>query len=329
VVLGDRIEALAGASAASIAGVAVCHIHGGDRAEGIADEAMRHAITKLAHVHCAATAQSRERIIKLGERPEHVFNTGSPAIDRLDKIKPMRDAEAKELGDPRMVMLLHPSGLTDTPTLKVPQNLGERLDATILGQRRPAAGKTISMALPQVVERENHFAALTFIATSCLRTKAESSTGWHISGLLLHPNHDPGHEQILARWHKIARFTGWPIVPHLPREKFISLLKRLRMKGGLLVGNSSAGLIECAYLGVVALNVGPRQAGRERGPNVVDADPLDTVGVVRKVRKAEALAGKLKPSNLFGDGRAGVKIAAILAKLDPHEPALIRKRNTY
>src|SRR5579862_2576012 len=97
-------------SAASVGGFAVCHIHGGDRAEGIADEAMRHAITKLAHLHCASTKLSARRLIAMGERPEHVHITGSPAIDGLDRIKPMSDADARALGDPRVVMLLHPSG---------------------------------------------------------------------------------------------------------------------------------------------------------------------------------------------------------------------------
>ena len=87
VVLGDRIEAFAAASAASVGGRAVAHIHGGDRAEGVADEAMRHAITKLAHLHLAATEQSRERIVRMGERPEHVRCVGSPAIDALAAIR--------------------------------------------------------------------------------------------------------------------------------------------------------------------------------------------------------------------------------------------------
>ncbi|HZW07481.1 MAG TPA: UDP-N-acetylglucosamine 2-epimerase, partial [Phycisphaerales bacterium] len=112
VVLGDRIEAFAAASAASIAGVAVCHIHGGDRAEGIADEAMRHAITKLSHLHCAATKLSAERIVKMGEAESLVHVTGSPAIDGLQSVKPMSDADAAKLGDPRAVFLLHPSGMS-------------------------------------------------------------------------------------------------------------------------------------------------------------------------------------------------------------------------
>src|SRR5205814_7191599 len=92
VVLGDRIEAFAAASAASIGGWALAHIHGGDRAEGIADEAMRHAITKLAHLHLAATPQSGERIARMGERPAHVHVVGSPALDELGSIPALPEA---------------------------------------------------------------------------------------------------------------------------------------------------------------------------------------------------------------------------------------------
>ena len=85
-VLGDRIEAFAAASAASIGGRILAHVHGGDRAEGVADEAMRHAITKLAHLHFAATEESGERILRLGEAPSTVHVVGSPAIDGLEEI---------------------------------------------------------------------------------------------------------------------------------------------------------------------------------------------------------------------------------------------------
>lgn len=113
VVLGDRIEAFAAASAASVGGIAVCHIHGGDRAEGVADEAMRHAITKLAHLHLAASELSADRIKRMGERPDHVRVIGSPALDGLERVQPMNDAEFEELGSPEVVLLSHPIGRTD------------------------------------------------------------------------------------------------------------------------------------------------------------------------------------------------------------------------
>jgi len=112
-VLGDRIEAFAAASAASIGGIRTAHIHGGDRAEGVADEAMRHAITKLAHIHFAASAQSAERILRLGEHPATVHLVGSPSLDGLKDMAPMGDPRYRELGEPEIIFLMHPTGRSD------------------------------------------------------------------------------------------------------------------------------------------------------------------------------------------------------------------------
>ena len=86
VILGDRYEMLAAASAALILGIPVAHIHGGEITEGAYDDAIRHAITKLSYLHFAATDQYRKRIIQMGESPERVFNTGAPGIDGIENL---------------------------------------------------------------------------------------------------------------------------------------------------------------------------------------------------------------------------------------------------
>ncbi len=278
VVLGDRVEAFAAASAASVGGVAVAHVHGGDRAEGIADEAMRHAITKLSHLHCAATEQSAERIRRMGERPEHVRVTGSPGVDGLRDVAPMDDAAAAEMGEPRVVALLHPSGLG-------------------------AAGERAA-------------------AAAVARVAAAYPTLW------LAPNHDPGREAIEAV--RTGRGAAWETTDHLSRERFVALLKRLRARRGVLVGNSSAGLIEAAALGVRAVNIGPRQDGRERDANVIDV-PLARLGELGAAVRRAVMMEMARPSARFGDGRAGERIARLLAgrEIDPRSAALLRKRNAY
>jgi len=85
-VLGDRIEAMAGALAAVTTGRVLAHVHGGDVALGDFDESLRHAITKLAHVHFTATRQSRRRVLRLGEDPRRVFLVGAPGLDRLREL---------------------------------------------------------------------------------------------------------------------------------------------------------------------------------------------------------------------------------------------------
>jgi UDP-hydrolysing UDP-N-acetyl-D-glucosamine 2-epimerase len=109
-VLGDRIEAFAAASSAAIAGVRVVHIHGGDRAEGVADESMRHATSKLAHLHLCASAGSAERLWRMGETDSRIIVAGSPALDGLDAMPPLDDERYRALGSPEIVFLLHPTG---------------------------------------------------------------------------------------------------------------------------------------------------------------------------------------------------------------------------
>jgi UDP-hydrolysing UDP-N-acetyl-D-glucosamine 2-epimerase len=297
VVLGDRIEAFAAASAASIAGIGVCHIHGGDRAEGIADEAMRHAITKLAHLHCAATKLSADRIRRLGENPAQVFVTGSPAIDGLDRVRPLSKAEADLLGDPTIVVLVHPSGIS-------PED--------------DAGWATTAFALASVCGASKH---------GCSEREGSSHA------LLVGPNCDPGSERIRERWHELQRRFGCKVVNHLPRGTFLGLLRRLSARGGVLIGNSSAGLIEAAALKVRVINLGPRQNGRERGGLVVDMPDYSDASC-DSVRAAYSMLEKDRwpsagRSHPYGDGRAGPRIAALLAKTDPHDPALLRKRNSY
>jgi UDP-hydrolysing UDP-N-acetyl-D-glucosamine 2-epimerase len=275
VVLGDRIEAFAAASAASIAGIAVAHIHGGDRAEGVADEAMRHAITKLAHLHLPATAQSAERLARLGERADDIHAVGSPAIDALDRVEPMEDAAFAALAAPRFVLLLHPIGRTD--------------------------------------EAEEHAASVVLDA---LRDAPV---------LALHPNFDPGRTGILR-----ALLNAPPTVrleQHLPRDRFVALLKRLGRTHGALVGNSSAGLIEAPALGCPSVDIGQRQAGRERPAGLTAWAAEDA----RAIRAAidTALAGDRSAPHPYGDGHAGARIAALLASTDPHDERRLRKRCAY
>lgn len=110
--LGDRGEMLAGAIAAMYQCIPVVHIHGGERS-GTVDEPVRHAISKLAHYHFVATAQSRERLIRMGERPDAVFVTGAPGLDGLTEVrKPSREEWCQEFGfDPSLpvgLFVYHP-----------------------------------------------------------------------------------------------------------------------------------------------------------------------------------------------------------------------------
>lgn len=114
VILGDRFESMAICQAAMVAQIPIAHIHGGESTEGLIDEAVRHSITKMAHLHFTATETYRQRVIQLGEQPENVFNFGAPGIDSVRSFtllakKDLSDAiEFDVSGCPYMVVTYHP-----------------------------------------------------------------------------------------------------------------------------------------------------------------------------------------------------------------------------
>lgn len=310
VVLGDRIEAFAAASAASIAGIAVCHIHGGDRAEGIADEAMRHAITKLSHLHCAASKQSAKRIIAMGEPSHAVHVTGSPAIDGLNRVRPMRDDEYRAMGAPLALVLLHPSGLPERDELRLAHAAAYAVDIMSAGDSVLALAPNAD-AGREVIDR--------FLRRRCGTPRARAAYA-QVSGRMVF--------RTRARAAPGGDARSWRYCPHLPRPAFLSLLKRLAVEDvGVLVGNSSAGLIEAGALGVRVLNLGPRQDGRERHDLVVDVSLAEAGHTASKLDWLLSLDRSGAAPHPFGDGRAGPRIAALLAKTDP--APLLRKRNAF
>ncbi len=269
-VLGDRIEAFASAAAASIAGVRVAHMHGGDRAQGVADEAMRHAISKLAHIHLPATQQSADRLARMGEDATRIHIVGSPAIDDLDSFSRLDDEQFEQLGRPDVVVLMHPVGCEDS------------------------------------VEAQG----MRTILKSC------ANAG---NVLVLDPNHDPGRVGII----QAIQDSGLTRASHLPRSTFIALLRRAH----LLIGNSSAGLIEAAALGLPAINIGSRQAGREKPASVMDVATPDEAELLQAITTAMQ-RGTVDIVHPYGNGSTGRRTAVLLADFDPAAHP-ITKRNTF
>lgn len=113
VVLGDRFEIFAATSAAMIAGIPVAHLHGGETTEGAFDEAIRHSITKMSHLHFVAAEEYRQRVIQLGEHPERVFNFGGMGIDAIRHIKLLSREELEcslelSFGKKNLLVTFHP-----------------------------------------------------------------------------------------------------------------------------------------------------------------------------------------------------------------------------
>ncbi len=116
VVLGDRFEILAAVTAALFVRIPVLHLHGGEVTEGVLDESIRHAITKMSHVHCVATEQYRHRVIQLGEQPSRVHCVGGLGVDVIHKTKLMARAELEtalgfKFRDKNLLITFHPETL--------------------------------------------------------------------------------------------------------------------------------------------------------------------------------------------------------------------------
>ena len=133
VVLGDRYEILAAVSTALFYKIPVAHLHGGEITEGAYDDCIRHAITKMSHLHLTSTEEYRNRVIQLGEQPERVFNVGAIGIENIKKVPLMSKRELEEslgfeMGNKCLLVTYHPVTLENSTAEEQSQNLLNSLD---------------------------------------------------------------------------------------------------------------------------------------------------------------------------------------------------------
>lgn len=133
VVLGDRFEILAAVSAALFYKIPVAHLHGGEITEGAYDDCIRHAITKMSHLHFTSTEAYRQRVIQLGEQPERVFYVGALGVENTKRIVPLSRLELEEsihfpLGEKSLLVTFHPVTLEKHTAASQCQNLLDALD---------------------------------------------------------------------------------------------------------------------------------------------------------------------------------------------------------
>lgn len=280
-VLGDRGEMLAGAIAALHLGIPVAHLHGGERS-GTVDEPVRHAITKLSHIHLVATDESRERVVRMGEHAGQVHVVGAPGLD----------------------------GIVGHPTPERPVLL-QRLGL-------PADARYALVLFHPVVQEAQDAGAQTRALLQALRAEWLEAGG---HALWLAPNADAGSGAIVAELAQaaVARLHR---VTHLPRPDYLDALAG----ADLLLGNSSSGIIEAASFGTPVVNVGSRQRLRQRNANAVDCGA--EAGAIGAAIRSATRHGRHPPVNVYGDGRAGERIAHLLATL-PLPRSLLDKCNAY
>ncbi len=133
VVLGDRFEIFAACQAAMAHRIPIAHIHGGEITEGAVDDAIRHAISKMSHLHFTATERYRQRVIQLGEQPQRVFNVGAPGLDNIVRLQLLDKPQLEQvidfkLGKRNLLVTFHPVTLENATAAAQFDHLLKALD---------------------------------------------------------------------------------------------------------------------------------------------------------------------------------------------------------
>ncbi len=283
--IADRYETMATAVAAAYMNIPLAHLQGGE-VTGNIDEKVRHAVTKLADYHLVATHKAAERVIRMGEDPDFVFVTGCPSIDIAARV------------------LAEPS--PDINPFEKYGGVGAEVDLS--------NGYLVVMQHPVTSEYE--------LARRQVTETLYAIRDLGLPTLWFWPNVDAGSDGTskgIRAFRELEQPRNIHFFKDIPPEDFLHLIKRSRA----IVGNSSVAIRECSFLGVPAVNIGSRQDGRERGPNVIDVG-YDRAAIMRAV---ETLLSRPRPQGvpLYGDGRAGERIARVLAEV----PLKFTKRLMY
>lgn len=295
VVYADRFEGFAAVIAASQMNIPVAHIEGGDLTEGGAlDDSVRHAMSKLSHIHLTTNKQATNRILGMGEESWRVHTVGFPAIDMI--------AEGNFATESEIVEQLK------------------------LDMQRP-----IVLFTQHSVTTE--FEKAGEQVTSSLKAM-ESLANEGIQVILTYPNNDAGAKVIINKLELLKKKNMQNIQLHrsLGRYLYHGVLALAKNKNTIVacVGNSSSGVKETPAFGCPTVNIGSRQQGRLRGGNVIDANYSadEIIDAVKKcINDASFRASCRITNNPYYLGGAGKKIAKILAATSIDQK-LLRKRMT-
>lgn len=295
VVYADRFEGFAAVIAATQMNVPTAHIEGGDLTEGGAlDDSVRHAMTKLSHLHFTTNQQATNRILAMGEEAWRVHTVGFPAIDLISEDR-----------------------------FALPEEVRGRLD---LDLDRP-----VVLFTQHSVTTEFDRAA-DQVAPSLAAMRRLAARGVQV--ILTYPNNDAGGRQIIEALQQFAEEGVENVQLHrsLGRHLYHGVLALARdpARRVACVGNSSSGIKETPAFGCPTVNIGSRQDGRLRGGNVLDAaydaDAIEAA-VTRCLDDASFREASRTAENPYWLGGAGPKVARVLADV-PLDQKLLRKRMT-
>lgn len=276
ITIADRFETIATSIAAAYQNIPLIHIQGGE-VTGNIDEKVRHANTKLADVHLVASEDAKQRVIKMGEDPKTVFNTGCPSIDIAK-------------------MVLESPQLNFNPIEKY-GGVGE------IGDWKN--GYIVVMQHP--VTNEYNKAKDDILKTLHTIKELDIPTFW------FWPNVDAGADGTsngIRSFREIEKPRNIRFFKNMESDDFLKLL----FNSKCLIGNSSVGIRECSFLGVPVVNIGTRQNRRLRGTNVIDVDYSKTH--IKEAIQKQIETAKMEGEQIYGDGDSGKKIADVLARID-------------
>jgi UDP-hydrolysing UDP-N-acetyl-D-glucosamine 2-epimerase len=276
---------MATAIAASYMNIPLIHTMGGE-VSGTIDERIRHAVTKLSDLHFPASEDAKNRILKLGENKLNVFNVGCP---RIDTVKAVLEKDPK-INRSQLLLRCTTQEARPTPSTDDFIDLSKPF---LLVSQHPVT--------TEFGENERHI-------NQTLEAIEECDT----PAVILWPNSDAGSDEVsrgMRKWRERTKFTKMHFFKDLDNSLYIKLMAAT----GCLVGNSSSGIREGAFIGTPVVNIGTRQNNRERGVNVIDVDPKK--GLIVEAIKKQLNAGRYPRNNIYGDGNASDKIIKILKKI--------------
>ena len=285
--IADRYETMATAIAASYMNIPLVHIQGGE-VTGNIDEKVRHAISKLSDLHLVSNDSSRNRLIKMGESKDTIYVTGCPSIDLANEV--LR-SWSKYAFDP----------------FELYSGVGPQIDIS----------SDYLVVMQHPVTTEYLFAKTQIEETLHAIEELDIPTIW------FWPNVDAGADGTskgIRTFREKKQSKPIHFFKNMEPHHFIKLLIGCKA----IVGNSSVAIRECSYLGVPAVNIGPRQSGRDRGANVVDV-PHERQAILAAILKQFEWPRAIGKDHTYGDGSAGEKIANTLCKVSVN----IDKRLTY
>jgi len=285
ITVGDRFETMCTTLAAAYMNIPIAHTMGGE-VSGTIDESIRHAITKFSHIHFPASRDAAERIKKLGENKKNIFLVGCPRIDIVKKILKQKINNISQL--------INNSGVGDKIDLNQP--------FLLVSQH------------PVTTEYKNSENQILETLKAIKETKLQSIVLW--------PNADAGSGLLsrgIRKWRENNKAIKMRFFKNIDLNVYIHLMN----KTSCLVGNSSSGIREGAYIGTPVVNIGTRQLNREKASNVISC-AHQSAAIYNSIMH-QVSHKKYPKSSIYGNGTAAKKIVKILNRIKVN----IQKNITY